>query len=155
MSDKEEKKEEKAWYQRGYDNVVSTGKYINEKTTLSKEQKESIEATKIKAKEQLAKAKVTAGEWSKATMAWLKVSSNRSMLLVAILLFMILLNFSLFMSINFDDLDEKGEAGDSARSKVAHLKNISITTFIFALMLGVNVGLERFMKPIDIVITEI
>lgn len=134
---------------------ASAGKFINEKTTLSDENRAKVELAKQQAKEQLAKAKVKAGEFSKIAMEWIKVSKNRSMLLVAILLFMILLNFSLFMSINFDDLDEKGEAGDNARSKVAHLKNISTATFFFALLLGVNIGAEQFIKPVDIVITEI
>jgi hypothetical protein len=150
-----DKKEEKSLFAKAGDKLSGFGDYVNKQTTLSDETKKSIEAKKQKAKEELLKAKAKAGEWLKVTKEWMKVSRNRSMLLVAILMFMILLNFAVFMSINFDDLKKNDKDGDDARNKVGHLKNISIATFFFALLLGVNIGVEGVMKPVDVVITEI
>ena len=130
-------------------NTAKALDFLNKATTLSPEQRAKMEDVKKYASEQLAKAKASAAARAKIGFAWLKISSNRTMLLGAILLFMIFLNFAVFMSVNFDDLDKSGEEGDNARSKVGHLKNISIASFVFFLLFVANIVAARVMKPTE------
>jgi hypothetical protein len=64
---------------------------------------------------------------------WLKVYENQSISLFTLLFIMILVNFAVFMSIDFEKLRNSNATDDAEEvAKLAHLKNISIVTILLA-----------------------
>jgi hypothetical protein len=64
---------------------------------------------------------------------WLKVYENQSISLFTLLFIMIIVNFAVFMSIDFEKLRNSNATDDAEEvAKLAHLKNISIVTILLA-----------------------
>jgi hypothetical protein len=64
---------------------------------------------------------------------WLKVYENQSISLFTLLFIMILVNFAVFMSIDFTKLRNSNATDDAEEvAKLAHLYNLSIVTILLA-----------------------
>jgi len=91
----------------------------------------SKEVVSAQAKAAAALKKAAAG--GKSLGNWLKVYENQSICLFTLLFIMIIVNFAVFMSIDFEKLRNSNATDDAEEvAKLAHLKNISIVTILLA-----------------------
>lgn len=106
---------------------------LNEATTLSAANKERFAKAQAGAGALLERAKASGKSGMSKLGNWLKVYENQSISLFTLLFIMIIVNFAVFMSIDFEKLRNSNATDDAEEvAKLAHLKNISIVTILLA-----------------------